>query len=179
MINLLPPTLKEQLRYAKLNRLMLRYLRLLVLIVIVLAGVFGASIYFLNAQADRSAKVVETEKAEIASYAPTVTKARDAAERLNAIKYIQGTQTKFSLLLDDLAKVLPTGVSIDSITLTGDDTKPVRVSVTGNTYDSLLSFRNALAGSSRISGVDLESITQGDKSFSSSVVIGFKPGAAK
>ncbi len=179
MINLLSPAAKDQTRYAKLNRLALRYLRLLVVILVVLAGIFGTSIFFLNQQAATLAQDVTSKQQAIAAYAPEVKQAKDAADRLSAIKFIQSAQTRFSLLLDDLAKVLPKGVSIDSITLTGDDKKPVKVTVTGNSYESVLGFREAVAGSARISGVDLENVNQSGNTFTSSVVIGFKPGQAK
>jgi Tfp pilus assembly protein PilN len=180
MINLLPPSLKEQLRYARYNQLAVRYLRLLTVLVLVLAGIFGASIFFLHQQTDLISRDVTDKHRQITSYDATVKQAKDVADRLTAIKTIQASQTKFSLLLDDLAKVLPKGVSIDSITLTGDDKKPVRVNVTGSSYDAMLSFREALAKSARISGVDLENVNQANQGqFQSSVVIGFKAGQAR
>ncbi|HSX02042.1 MAG TPA: PilN domain-containing protein [Candidatus Saccharimonadia bacterium] len=180
MINLLPPAHKEQLRYARLNQLTLRYLRVILVVIVVLAGIFGASIYLLGRQSDQLAADISTKQETITAAAPKLKLAKSAADRLTTIKAIRASQTRFSLLLDDLAKVLPQGVSIDSITLTGDDTKPVRIAVTGATYDSVLAFREALAASSRISGVDLETIAQaGGSSFQASVVVGFKPGAAR
>jgi Tfp pilus assembly protein PilN len=179
MINLLPPSIKEQLTYARWNHAALSYVRLTVLILVVLAGVFGTSIYFLQQQTNALAADVKTKKAEIANFAPKVADATAAAERLAAIKTIQDSQTRFSLLLDDLAKVLPQGVSIDSITLTGDDKNPVRITITGNSYNSILAFRDAFAQSPRLSGVDLDNINQADNKFSAGVVIGFKPGQAR
>jgi Tfp pilus assembly protein PilN len=179
MINLLPTTAKDQLRFARYNRVTLRYLRSLFAVIVVLAGVFGASIFFLDQQATTISHDIADKQKQISAYGPTLKQAKDVADRLNAIKGIQASQTRFSLLLADLAKVLPKGVSIDSITLTGDDKKPVRVSVTGGSYDSILAFREAVAGSARISGVDLENITQSGSSFQASVVIGFKPGQAR
>lgn len=179
MINLLPPVLKEQMRYARLNRLALRYVRVVVAVLVTLGAVFGASIYFLNQQAAAIAQDVSDKQQAITKYGPDVKMAKDAADRLNAIKVIQNSQTRFSLLLTDLAKVLPKGVSIDSITLTGDDKKPVRIGITANSYDSVLAFREAVVASPRISGVDLENVNQSGSSFQSSVVIGFKPGQAR
>jgi Tfp pilus assembly protein PilN len=180
MINLLPPSIKEQVRYAKLNRLAMRYLSLALQVSVLLAAVFGASIYFLNQQAASIEKDAAAKQQEIASLAPDLAKAQAAAERLNAIKAIQNSQTRFSVLLSDLAKVLPKGVTLDSITLTGNDKTPVRIGVTGNSYNAMLAFREALLTSSRISGVDLENVTQtGPGTYASSVVIGFKPGQAK
>ena len=179
MINLLSPDIKQQIRFAKLNRGMLGYLRLTVVVLVVLAGIFGATIYFVSAQADQVARDVASKQQQIAAQAPRLKLARDAADRLTAIKTISAGQTRFSLLLADLAKVLPKGVAIDSITLTGDDKKPVRITILATTYNSVLVFREALASSSRISGVDLESITDQAGSFQASVVIAFKPGQAR
>lgn len=179
MINLLPTSRKEEIRFAKLNRIVLRYLRLVLLLIIIIGGILGGTLYYLgvlNAQAEAD---INAKKQEIAVGAPFMKQAKDVSDRLLAIKTIQASQTRFSLLLNDLAKVLPQGVAIDTITLTGDYTKPVRIAVSGNTYNSMLAFRDAVAKSSRISGVDLESISQDTDGFHAGVVIGFKQGQAR
>lgn len=179
MINLLPGAVKEQLRYARLNALALKYMRLLIAVMITLTGVFGASLYFLRQEASALAKDVADKQAAIAQLAPKTKEAQTAADRLKAIKAVQASQTRFSLLLDDLAKVLPKGVSLDSITLTGDDTKPVQINVVGIGYNSILEFRDAIVQSPRIGGADLVNVTQAGTTYTASVVIGFKPGMAK
>lgn len=180
MINMLPPALKEQMRYARLNRLALQYVRGLAAMLVVLAAVFAVSLYFLNEQSAMLTNDVASKRESIKQYEPDVKLAQEAASRLAAIKTIQASQTRFSLLLDDLAKVLPRGVAIGSINLTGDDKKPVRVSVSGNSYNAILAFRESLAGSPRISGVDLENVTQSSPGvYAASVVIAFKPGQAR
>lgn len=179
MINLLPTTRKEDIRYAKLNRIVLRYLRLVILLGLVIGGILGATVFYVGVMKAQAATDVTNKQQEITANAPFMKQAKDASDRLLAIKGIQVSQTRFSLLLDDLAKVLPQGVAIDTITLTGDDTKPVRIAVNGNTYNSVLAFRDAVANSSRISGVDLESISQDPGGFHAGVVIGFKKGQAR
>jgi len=179
MINLLPSTRKEEIRFAKLNRIVLRYLRLVIILIVIIGGILGATLYYVGFMNARVAADVAAKKQEIAAGSPFMKQAKDASDRLIAIKTIQASQTRFSLLLDDLAKVLPQGVAIDTITLTGDDSKPVRVAVSGNTYNSMLAFRDAVAKSARISGVDLESISQDTGGFHAGVVIGFNKGQAR
>jgi Tfp pilus assembly protein PilN len=107
-------------------------------------------------------------------------KAKDASDRLAAIKFVQSSQTRFSSLVADIAKVVPQGVSINSMTLTGDDKAAVRIAVTAQTYSQALAFRNALITSPRIAGADLESIAaSAGGGYSTSVVVAFKPGMAK
>jgi hypothetical protein len=71
-------------------------------------------------------------------------------------------------------------VSIDSMTLTGDDKAPMQIAVTAQTYASALAFRNALVTSLRIAQADLETITSNTNgTFQTNVVVAFKPGQAK
>ena len=179
MINLMPPAAKEQIRFAKYNRVALHYLQLVVAVVLVLAAIFATAIYFLDHQVSSLSSDLTSKQQTIASFAPAKATAADAAARLNAIKYIEGTQTKFSQLLYDLAAVLPKGISINGIALTGDSNKPVVVSVQGTTYDQVLAFHDAIVTSPRISGADLENITATTTGYQANVVLGFNPGQAK
>ena len=179
MINLMPPPVKEQLRYSKYNRAALHYLQLVVVVVAILAAIFMVAIIYLDRQVASIQTDLATKTQAIAAFAPDKAVAADAAARLNAIKLIQSSQTRFSQLLYDLAAVLPQGVSISGIALTGDATKPVIVSVSGHTYDQVLAFRDAVVTSPRIAGADLQNITQTTTGYQAGVVLAFKPGEAK
>lgn len=182
MINLLPPDLKEQIRYAKLNRLVLRYLRVTVVMVIVLGGMFAGAYYLISNQAKSiSADVLTKEQNINGQKKALIPKAQDASERLNAIKFIQDTQTRFSLLIADLVKVLPQGVKLESVNLTGDEKAPVALSVTADTYDEVLALRNSLVTSPRIADADLVTIQSNltHTSWTGTLVLSFKPGQAK
>ena len=181
MINLLPPDIKEQIRYAKFNRTAISYVRVSLMVAVVLGVIFVGSIYELNLQTNSITADVAEKQAVIKALNTTFTpKAKDASDRLNAIKYVEGSQTRFSAVVADIAKVVPQGVSIDSMTLTGDSNVPVRISVTASSYAGALAFRNALITSPRIAGADLETITSSNgTTFGTSIVIAFKPGMAK
>jgi Tfp pilus assembly protein PilN len=186
VINLLSPELKKQMKYAKMNRVGLRYLRVTIAVVFTLAIVFGGALYLLKQHTDEVARDVVSKQAEIDSISKDfLPKAKDASERLNAIKYVQDTQTKFSLLITDLAKALPKDVYIESIRLSGNDKLPVALSVKSSKYDQILALRNSLATSPRISAADIVSITGNTGAdgkpidWTGSLVLGFKPGQAK
>jgi hypothetical protein len=122
MINLLPPEQKEQIRYSKLNRLALTYVRVLFLVMIVLGGIFGAAIYWVGNTTEKVVADVAGKTAEIKELNNSfVPKAKDASDRLAAIKFVQASQTRFSAVVADIAKVVPQGVSIDTMILTGNE----------------------------------------------------------
>lgn len=177
----MPPDLKEQIRYAKLNRLVVHYAWGLAVVLVVLGGVFGGAFYLLDQQTRQADAGAADDQQQIAKLNKTVLpEAKAASERLNAIKYVQGSQTRFSAVVADIAKVVPQGVSIDSMTLTGNDKTPVTIAVTANTYNDALAFRNALTTSPRIADADLETITStSNGTYQVNVVVAFKPGQAK
>ena len=179
MINLLPTKIKKELRFAKLNTKLVRYLWFTGSITIVLGAIFASAIFYLRI-ADRQAEQdLITTKSNMATYVGFQAAALADSQRITAIKTITASQTRFSLLISDIAKVLPQGTSLSGIILTGDAAKPVQLSINTSTYDQTLAARNAIATSPRIAGVDLVTVTEGVGGYSAVVVVAFKPGAAR
>lgn len=185
MINLLPPDLKEQIKYAKFNRTVVRYVKLTIAVAVVLGGILAGSFYYLNLESAAAQNNVASKQATIAQYKVTILpKATDASNRLNAIAYAQTAQTHFSKVLNDLSLVMPQGVSMNTIALTGNAAASVTITVDSQTYDEILALRNALITSPRVASCDINSITamspsQYGYNFQGEVVIAFKPGEAK
>jgi Tfp pilus assembly protein PilN len=142
--------------------------------------VFGGALYLLKQQADAVAADVVGKQKQIDEIGKKfLPKATDASERLNAIKFVQTSQTKFSVLVADLVKVLPKDVDLESITLTGEAAKPVNMTVTAKTYDQVLALRNALVLSERVAAADIVSISQGTGIWNATLNVAFKPGRAQ
>lgn len=183
MINLLPPAVKTANRYARYNALMVRYISLTVTVLVVLAGAQLGSHYYLNQRIKATSDHITATQRQIDGYRSLQTQATTLNTRLAAIQTIQKNQAQFSTLLSDLAKYMPVGTSISSITLTGDDKQPVRLSVHANDYKTALGFRDSIARSPRISAADIETVsaaTSGSTtSYNVTVVFAFNPGEAK
>ncbi len=179
MINLLPQEVKSQISYAKYNRLILGYIKLFLGVIIILGGIFGGTIYYVDTQTRHIAQGVKDRQNELTANLAFQKQAKEASDRLQAIKSLAASQTRFSALLNDLSQYLPQGVALEGITLTGDDKKPLSVTVSGSTYDNILAFRNAVLLSPRIAGADLVSITNNAAGFQGNVVLAFKAGQAK
>jgi Tfp pilus assembly protein PilN len=180
VINLLPPDFKQEMVYAKRNAILVRYIGLLVVVWIVVgAGFYGSHIY-LNQKLSEAADSIDAKAKTAAGFKEIEANAKTLNSRVAAIKAIQDSQPKFSAVLADLAKTVPKDAAITQLTLTGDDTKPVKISAVATSYATAVSFRDALAASPRISGADIDSISGNiTGGFSVSITIGFKPGQAK
>lgn len=179
MINLLPPDIKSQIKFGRRNAALLRYLMLAAALAVVLAAEFALGQIYVNNQIKKAESELAAKNASIAKYRDLEAKAQTVNSRIISIQAIQGSQAKFSLLLDDLAAATPQGVAITSISLTGDDKKPVRVSATALDYKTALSFRDSIAKSPRISAADIESIQQTDRFKTVTVAFAFHPGKAR
>lgn len=183
MINLLPPTVKTAHRYARYNALMVRYIGLTIAVLVVLAGAQLGGRYYLNQRIKTTSDHIAATQRQIDSYHNLQTQAATLNTRLAAIQTIQKNQAQFSTLLSDLAKYMPVGTSISSITLTGDDKQPVRLSVNATDYKTALGFRDSIARSPRISAADIETVNAGvtgnTTSYHVTVVFAFNPGEAK
>ena len=179
MINLLPTQIKKELRFAKLNTRLIRYLWIAGSVTLILAAIFASAIFYLRIADQQAEHDLAATKVTMADYAGFQKEALADSQRITAIKTITANQTRFSLLISDIAKVLPQGTSLSGIILTGDAAKPVQLSINTSTYDQALVARNAIATSPRVAGVDLVTVSEALGGYSANVVIAFKPGAAK
>lgn len=181
MINLLPPAIKEEIKYSKYNAIIIRYLKLVVFVCALLAGILLSGRWYLNQQITATEASIKGKEEQIAKYKELETKAQKLNQRINSIQAIQKSQSKFSVLLADLAQNMPQGTSISSISLTGDDKKPVRLTVKAVDYKTALGFRDSITKSKRIGAADIDDIKKDPESslYTLTMTFSFNPGQAK
>ncbi len=179
MINLLPSDLKLELAYSRRNRVIANYIALALggfgLAALTLWGTrfyLGQRLGGLNAQ-------LQDQRQQIDQLQSIEGPARTLKARLDLIKALQTDQAHFSALLSDLAKVTPKGAYITQIALTGDATKPVRISANAGSYAAAVTLRDGLAASPRIAAADIVSVSNAAGTFHIDINLAFKPGAAK
>jgi Tfp pilus assembly protein PilN len=179
MINLLPPPVKEQIAFAKLNAVIIRYVQLAVVLIIIFGGAFIGMNMYLSQRVAKSDQEFAGKQSRISTYKDLEATAKTINAQLTAIKSLQDNQPKFSTLLADLAAAMPRGTQITSLTLTGDDKKPVQINATADSYATATGLREALASSPRIAQVDLNSVSQATDGYAVVLTFTFKPGKAK
>jgi Tfp pilus assembly protein PilN len=182
MINLLPPQIKQEMRYSRFNATLIGYVKIIATVCLLLAGALLGGRYYLNQKIEAANAHVKDAEKQITDYKPLRDKATQLSSRVNSIITVQKSQARFSELLNDLGEFMPQGTSISSITLTGDDTKPVRLVVAAVDYKTALSFRDNITRSKRISAADIEQIskqTSGKAAYVVTVTFIFNPGSAR
>lgn len=181
MINILPPQLKQQVRYSKRNVLLLRYLMTALGASTLLAIVIITSLWFSSRQISSLKTSLQERQQERASYKDTETKVQSLQSSLNLIDKLLTERTEYSGVLGDLASVLPSGAYISSMTLTGEDDKPMQIIVFADSINTAGLIRNSLLTSPRINSADIQSITRDDENnvFSVDIIVAFEKGQAQ
>lgn len=117
MINLLPADNKKQLRASAHNRILSKYIVLL-LIGIVLAVATMAFVYLALKQSQEIfRKDEEKNNQRIASYSKFKEEAQELSRNINQTKSILAQRVDYSKVLFEIAKILPKEFSISSIRL--------------------------------------------------------------
>lgn len=123
MINLLPPKLKTERKYARQNRKLMLWLGLCILGVLGLSGVTAGGFFFL----DRAAQSQEASNRQLAQVLEEtkvdeqISEFKDFASKLQTVTNVLDKQYLFSNLVRRLGGTIPPGAVLASISLTGED----------------------------------------------------------
>ena len=181
MINVLPPELKQQVKYSKRNIILLRHLLLTLSASALIAAIIFLSLWYSSRQITSLQTSLQERQQERESYKDTETKVQALQSSLNLIDKLLTERTEYSAVLGDLAAVLPTGSYISSMTLTGEDDKPMQMIVFADSINTAGLIRNSLLTSPRINSADIQSITRDDENnvFSVDIIVAFEKGQAQ
>ena len=148
MINLLPPDAKTEIRAGRVNRLLVRYMILFVILMMVLFVQLGFAYYSLNVtktQADQRTSSSLSSASEFTSRQKEVTQ---FTSDLGVAKQILNKQTNYSTIILRVASVIPQGVVIDQLSL--DSTtfgKPTTITAHAKNDAAALALKTAMSNS--------------------------------
>ena len=162
MINLLPPQEKNQLRAARTNRLLLRYNFLVLVAFVFLMGALVVVFAFLSSTQAAAEETIAYNRSKVSDYASVQLEADTFRQHLSSAKQILDTDVAYTKVILQIAKVLPSGVILDTLSL---DSKtfgsPTTLAAKVKDYPTALSLKNALQKSDVFSNVSIQSITGG------------------
>lgn len=119
MINLLPHNIKENRKYGRRNRSLLGYSLLLMLTALGTAGIMAGSLSFIGADKPSLQNEINESNIKILSLESTVKETEKIATRLETAKKISDSSVSFSDLIPEIGAVLPDGVILNALSLTG------------------------------------------------------------
>lgn len=130
MINLLPREQQREIRAARTNTLLLRYLILLIGAVLFLLGALGVTYVSLAASARQADHIREQNERAAIGYQETQIAATALRSELSNAKSLFESEIRYSKVLLRLSALLPEGTSIESFTIDNTSfSQPITLSV--------------------------------------------------
>lgn len=165
MINLLPYDQKAAIRAGRVNVILANYIIIALVAIALVAGIVVFAYVSLIVSRNNAQSRVDDNSKEVQSYGSTKTDADAFRSNLAIAKQILDKGTNYSTLLLAIAKNVPSGVVLDSLSI---DQKTLGTPLTINAHarnkDAVLALKDQLASQTDLfSNVQLQVITFEDK----------------
>ena len=161
MINLLPPEDKKQLAAARTNTLLRRYVFLLAVVVAVLAMEMTGVYLFLGADKQHSETAILENSRKTAEYSQTQAAAAKFKSDLSTAKFILDKQTDYISLITGVARALPAGAVLETLSLNPDTFgTPTTLTIHTNSYSLAIDVKKDLQKSGLFSDVSFLSVSK-------------------
>lgn len=160
MINLLPPEIKEQIRYGRRNVSLRSYVVLTLIIALALSlSLYGADWYGQRELARLDSELAETD--ERLGPVKALTGEGQAVEaKLETLKQLFAKETNYVALLEDIEATVVSGAQLQRLELTGDETQPLELQFIVSDKLVGATLRNSLEASERFKFVDIQTINE-------------------
>lgn len=168
MINLIDPEDRRQLRAARLNVKLFRFVVLSLIVILGVGAVYGTGFWLaLSDRAEATTKHQESEE-QLAHYADAASKAAAYRQDLTVAKQILGGGMTFSTFLTDLGALMPpntivANLSISTKTGGGQKTGALSFLTRAKSYDDVLKIKQAFETSELFSDVRIVSTSVPEK----------------
>lgn len=164
MINILPPEFKQQITYSQRNVIARRYLLALGMIALFVGSALGVSHWYANQELARNQERLSELQREIDRFSQTESAVSNLNTQLESIEALLIQRPRFSIILEDLAAVLPANSYINGINLTEDIEQPLQLTITTPSRSAAIRVRDALLTSDRIASADIQHISASSES---------------
>lgn len=160
MINLLPDDTKRQLRAARTNIILIRYITIVVLAVVFLGGVI-ASIRVILSDMEIGAKaVIDANSAKTSQYGSIQAQTQALQASLKNAQTVLDDEVVYTVLITSIANLTPKGVVLDKLSLSPTTIgAPTTIQAYATTTDSALALKDSYQGSSVFSNVSIQNIS--------------------
>lgn len=161
MINLLPPGRVLNIRLARSNTILRRYVELIIVGSSVLLAAILVARYFFGIQNDNIQHTVDLNNAKIASLEPVQKQAEELSATVNTISGLLSRNVKFSDMLTQIGGIMPPGSVLTGLKFSLEDVEaPLVVSAQVDNEQKAAVLRNNLAASNLFDKAEIKNITK-------------------
>lgn len=161
MINLLPPKRLLNMRIARSNTILRRYLELALISVVIVAAAITCAYYILHNQQQDIQKTVSINQEKVKKLEPVQKEAEQLSATINTIAGLMSKNVKFSDMLTQIGGIMPPGSSLTGLQFSLEDTSsPLVVSAQVVSEERAAVLRNNLANSALFKDAKIVTITE-------------------
>ena len=164
MINLLPPKRVLDIKIARTNTILSRYIKLLLLSILVLTAAVIAAHYFFIIQESNTQHTLAINQKKVQQLEPVQKQAEDLSQTVNTISGLLSRNIKFSDMLTQIGSIMPPGSVLTGLQFSIEDVEsPLVVSAQVDNAQKAAVLRNNLASSPLFKKAEIKNITQIEK----------------
>ena len=168
MINLLPPQQLANIRIARSNTLLRRYIELLLLSLLIIITALTVAYYFMNVQQSNVQQVVEADQKKIAELEPVQKQAEQLSATVNTIAGLLTRDVAFSDMLIQIGGLMPQGAVLTGLQFSIEDFKsPLIISAQVDSEEKAAILLQNLQGSDLFTSAEIKTINQVEQDDSS------------
>jgi flavin-binding protein dodecin len=170
VINLMPPKIKQDIKFARYNVTLIQYC---ILVLVVSAAVTSIMIFGLTLMAADERAVndaIAERQATLASLKATDDEARQLSTNISTISALLAREVSFSEVIQKLGAVMPIGARVQDLSLTGDSSAPLGIVVIVDTQAKAAVVRQNIDDSEDFAGADIIDIVNGETNEAGNVV---------
>ena len=159
MINLLPPARLLNMKTARSNTVLRRYVELLIISMIIIAAAVAVSYYFLDSRRNDVKSALAADSKSIAILKKAQDEAQGLSGTINVVAKLLSQNIKFSDVLTKIGSVMPQGASLTNVQFEADQlNSPLIVTVDMVNEERGAVLRNNLANSDIFKDAKIRSI---------------------
>ena len=159
MINLLPSEIKEARRYGRRNQTIVGYSLGVIVIGVLTVSITFFNMRYLASDEKRLRDEMQQRDAQTAKLEAGQKDVEKIATQLKTIDKLNSGEVKFSELIPKIGSLLPNGVVLNALTLTGGKTSPLQLDVDMDSQNLVAIFQQNLVNSDLFEAADIAAIT--------------------
>ena len=160
MINLLPPAYKKELRAARVNVVLRRYIIFQAIAIVLLAAMIAATFFVITMIKTNAEAEITSNQARASEYAGVETQAKQFQGNLSTAKTILDNEVRYTAVILAIAKNIPSGVVMGDLSLDAKTFgQPTSLTAKAKTYDGALQLKKSFEESGMFTNVRLETVS--------------------
>lgn len=159
MINLLPPKRLLNIKIARSNTVLRRYVELILIGMVIVGAAVIAAYYFLNTQQSNVKNTLTTNQEKLSELSKVQKEAEELSATVNTISGLLSRNVKFSEMLTRIGGTMPDGAVLTGLQFSIENTNaPLTISAEVENEERAAVLRNNLLTSGLFKTVNIKSI---------------------